>query len=66
MQANMHSGELRETNDDDIKQHNKQAMVIVCAALPAVFLSSTAGRVVVVPALHPKYKPYQQPKKCCI
>jgi len=41
-------------------------MVIVCAALPAVFFSSTAGRVVVVPALHPKYKPYQQPKKCCI
>ncbi len=44
----------RTDDDDDKKQHNKQAMVINFAALPAVFLSSTAGWVIVVPALTSK------------
>ena len=45
---------FRDTDDVDNKQHDKQAMVIIFAALPAVVLSSTAGWVVVVPAFATK------------
>ena len=57
---------FRDTDDDDDKkQHNKQFMVIIFAALPAVFLSSTAGRVIVIPAFTSKSMgDHQQSKQC--
>ena len=41
----------RGTDDDDNKQHDKQAMVINFAVLPAVVLWYTAGWVMIIPAL---------------